>query len=338
MSQRRRTELQNIGAPAASPQQAGLRAAACARSATRVACWLRASRAAGQRGFHRTPARPGRGTTSPTTPCGPARRVSLETGSAKKAEQARSNEDLVLRFVEGPAVARESSCRPRRRSSGPAPTRWSTRSAGSKRASPSGSSNSADANRLLDRREHLRRLDVPEGLFHGITRLRRQGERYFADGLRELPDNRRLAILAVCRRVGDVFSPTRWWRPTTGSSAERIAKPPGSSGTKCPRSASRSGCFGEASRADWPRPAGCGRHQRRREPTAQRLSDVALAAGPRQPDVAGAERVPQVEQHRRLPEAVVGLGAQQPEPVGRVPSLFPRVSGTIVKCVRLQRR
>ena len=34
----------------------------------------------------------------------------------------------------------------------------------------------------------------------------------------------------------------------------------------------------------------------------QRLSDVAVAAGPRQPDVAGAERVPQVEQHRRLPE------------------------------------
>ena len=33
---------------------------------------------------------------------------------------------------------------------------------------------------------------------HRITRLRRQGERYFADGLRELPDNRRLAILAVC--------------------------------------------------------------------------------------------------------------------------------------------
>ena len=26
-------------------------------------------------------------------------------------------------------------------------------------------------------------------------------------------------------------------------------------------------------------------------------------------DVAGAERVPQVEQHRRLPEAVIGLGA-----------------------------
>ena len=71
-------------------------------------------------------------------------------------------------------------------------------------------SNSADANRLLDRLEHLRRLAVPEGLFgdippHRITRLRRQGERYFADGLRELPDNRRLAILAVCAVEWETF-------------------------------------------------------------------------------------------------------------------------------------
>ena len=70
--------------------------------------------------------------------------------------------------------------------------------------------NSADANRLLDRLEHLRRLAVPEGLFHDvpahrITRLRRQGERYFADGLRELPDSRRLAILAVCAVEWELF-------------------------------------------------------------------------------------------------------------------------------------
>ena len=70
--------------------------------------------------------------------------------------------------------------------------------------------NSADANRLLDRLEHVRRLDVPEGLFHEIpphriTRLRRQGERYFADGLRELPDNRRLAILVVCAVEWEMF-------------------------------------------------------------------------------------------------------------------------------------
>ena len=40
---------------------------------------------------------------------------------------------------------------------------------------------------------------------HRITRLRRQGERYFADGLRELPDNRRLAILAVCAVEWEMF-------------------------------------------------------------------------------------------------------------------------------------
>ena len=70
--------------------------------------------------------------------------------------------------------------------------------------------NSADANRLLDRLDHLQRLDFPESLFddipaHRITRLRRQGERYFADGLRELPENRRLAILAVCAVEWEMF-------------------------------------------------------------------------------------------------------------------------------------
>ena len=70
--------------------------------------------------------------------------------------------------------------------------------------------NSADANRLLNRLEHLQRLDFPEGLFddvpaHRITRLRRQGERYFADGLRELPESRRLAILAVCAVEWEMF-------------------------------------------------------------------------------------------------------------------------------------
>lgn len=63
--------------------------------------------------------------------------------------------------------------------------------------------NSAVANRLMDRLEFLQRIDLPHGLLedipaHRITRLRRHGERHFADGLRELPDNRRMAILAVC--------------------------------------------------------------------------------------------------------------------------------------------
>lgn len=63
--------------------------------------------------------------------------------------------------------------------------------------------NSAGASRLLDRLEFLQALDMsPEILAdvppHRITRLRRQGERYFADGLRDITSDRRLAILAVC--------------------------------------------------------------------------------------------------------------------------------------------
>ena len=63
--------------------------------------------------------------------------------------------------------------------------------------------NSAKANRLLDRLEFLQRIDLPDDILenipaHRISRLRRQGERHFADGLREIPTNRRLAILAVC--------------------------------------------------------------------------------------------------------------------------------------------
>jgi TnpA family transposase len=63
--------------------------------------------------------------------------------------------------------------------------------------------NSAGASRLLDRLEFLQALAVPPGILedvppHRITRLRRQGERYFADGLRDITSDRRLAILAVC--------------------------------------------------------------------------------------------------------------------------------------------
>ena len=289
--------------PAASPQQAGLRAAAVRAPLPGPPAGSGRVCSAGRRGFHRTPARPGWGRArrlrgavrdparaslpncAACTDSGPSRagrHASSATGSAKK-RNGRSRTRIWCAGSSRPVIAREPSCRPRRRSSGSAPTRWSTRNARSKPASPSGSrpgfgatlehlleetvdagvtrfvwlrqfepgSNSADANRLLDRREHLRRLDVPEGLFHDvpahrITRLRRQGERYFADGLRELPDNRRLAILAVCAFEWEMFlADARGWRPTTGSSAERIAKPHApamrSSGTKRPRSARRSG-------------------------------------------------------------------------------------------------
>ncbi|OED48270.1 transposase [Rhodobacteraceae bacterium (ex Bugula neritina AB1)] len=63
--------------------------------------------------------------------------------------------------------------------------------------------NSAGASRLLDRLEFLQGLGVSPDILadvppHRITRLRRQGERYFADGLRDITSDRRLAILAVC--------------------------------------------------------------------------------------------------------------------------------------------
>ncbi|PTQ63008.1 Tn3 family transposase [Celeribacter persicus] len=63
--------------------------------------------------------------------------------------------------------------------------------------------NSAGASRLLDRLEFLQASAVPPGILedvppHRVACLRRQGERYFADGLRDITSDRRLAILAVC--------------------------------------------------------------------------------------------------------------------------------------------
>jgi hypothetical protein len=59
--------------------------------------------------------------------------------------------------------------------------------------------NSADINWQLDRPEFLQKIglgsDIPP---HRIVRLRRQGERYFTDGLGEVGRNRHLAILAAC--------------------------------------------------------------------------------------------------------------------------------------------
>ena len=63
--------------------------------------------------------------------------------------------------------------------------------------------NSADANRLLDRLEFLQDLNLDPAIFdgvppHRVTRLRRQGERYFAGDLRDISGDRRFAILVVC--------------------------------------------------------------------------------------------------------------------------------------------
>ena len=63
--------------------------------------------------------------------------------------------------------------------------------------------NSADINGLQGRLEFLQGFDLPSDLLetvppHRVARLRRQGERYFTDGLRDISGDRRLAILAVC--------------------------------------------------------------------------------------------------------------------------------------------
>ena len=63
--------------------------------------------------------------------------------------------------------------------------------------------NSADINRQIDRLEFLQRISLSPAVLddvpaHRIARLRRQGERYFTNGLRDINSERRLAILATC--------------------------------------------------------------------------------------------------------------------------------------------
>ena len=248
--------------PAASQQQAGLRAAAVRAPLPGPPAGSGRVRSAGRRGFHRTPARSGWGdeladyavrSETRHEHLAELRRLygfrSFAGGAAhelgdrlrEEAPRAQSNEDLVRRFVEAcrhtrtilPAtttiericadalVDAERRIEARIAERVPPGLRRDleylleetvdagvTRFVWLRQFEPG--NNSADANRLLDRLEHLRRLAIPEGLFHDvpahrITRLRRQGERYFADGLRELPDSRRLAILAVCAVEWELF-------------------------------------------------------------------------------------------------------------------------------------
>lgn len=63
--------------------------------------------------------------------------------------------------------------------------------------------NSADVNRLLEKLEYLQKLDIPETLLEGIPLhriiwLQQQGETYYADGLRDIKEERQMAILATC--------------------------------------------------------------------------------------------------------------------------------------------
>lgn len=59
--------------------------------------------------------------------------------------------------------------------------------------------NSADVSRLLDRLDYLHAFEIPYSILddippHRVTRLKRQGERYFAQGLRDLSHDRRMAF------------------------------------------------------------------------------------------------------------------------------------------------
>ena len=151
-------DLQNIGARRRPSNKLGFALQLCVLRYPGPPAGSGRVRSAGRRGFHRTPARPGWGrtrrlrgavrdptrascrTAPPVRDSGPsraARRMSSGTGSAKK-RHGRSRTRTWCAGSSRPAVTREPSCRPRRRSSGSAPTRWSTRNAGSKPASPSG--------------------------------------------------------------------------------------------------------------------------------------------------------------------------------------------------------
>ena len=143
---------------AATPQQAGLRAATMCAPLPGPSAGSGGVRSTSGRGLHRPPARPGRVRARRLTRCAPrpgtstlpscagctdsglsraARRVSSTTGSAKR-RRWRGRTRTWRAGSSMPAGRHARSCRPRRRSNGCAPTRWSTPNAGSKPASPSG--------------------------------------------------------------------------------------------------------------------------------------------------------------------------------------------------------
>jgi hypothetical protein len=82
----------------------------------------------------------------------------------------------------------------------------------------------------MDRLEYLQDVDLPADLVtgvppHRVARLRRQGERYYADGMRDLPEERRLAILAVCALEWRASLADAVVEPMTASSAVSIEHP-----------------------------------------------------------------------------------------------------------------
>ena len=82
--------------------------------------------------------------------------------------------------------------------------------------------NSADINRLLDRLEFLQAISLAPTILddipiHRVTRLRRQGERYFAKGLRDITSDRRLPSWPYASWNGQRSSRIPEWRHMTGS-------------------------------------------------------------------------------------------------------------------------
>ena len=136
---------------------------------------------------------------------------------------------------------------------------------------------------------------------HRITRLRRQGERYFAHGLRELPDNRRLAISrGLRRRVGGFPRRRGGGDPRPAPSAERIAKPPGSVKRRGPRGAPGIRRTGDGAA----RRAGHRRGPRRGDRGRSGMG------GPRRPGRQGGR----VREHGRVGSVESRVGGLQPFP------------------------
>ena len=200
----------------------------------------------------------------------------------EEAEQAQSNEDLARRFVE--ACRRTRTILPatttieralRRRTGGrgapdrsahhradparaSARPRASARRDGRRRRDPVRLAQAVRAGQQFRRRQPAagppRARPAPRPFRKASsTRFLRTGSRGCAGrGSATSPtgsaSSRTTAASRFSRSApssGRCSSPTRWWRPTTGSSAERIAKPLGpakcSSETRRPRSARRSG-------------------------------------------------------------------------------------------------
>jgi hypothetical protein len=82
----------------------------------------------------------------------------------------------------------------------------------------------------MDRLEYLQDVDLPADLVtgvppHRVAWLRRQGERYYADGMGTCPKKGGLRSSRCARWNGGHRWPMPWWKPMTASSAVSIEHP-----------------------------------------------------------------------------------------------------------------